>query len=277
MRYLTIMCADWRSLAMMLGQCVLVAFLIVLLFGDIHEKEFPHDAQQSAPIMFLLAISALWFGCNNAAKEIVKERAIYAKERDVNLLALSYLASKVLVLGVISLLQVGMLLTVVKMGTGVECGFSSWMLLCSLSLTGVSLGLLISAASKNTDMAVTIVPLVLIPQIILAGAIAEVDGVAEFLAQLSIVSYWGYGGLIACLPTDSIEFLGYESWSFWGPWFVTNLHAMVCLAAALFVLQYSANRDATYDKAIDHWLRVARSTLAGTSRSISALRRELPK
>ena len=276
-RYLTIMCADWRSLAMMLGQCVLVAVLIVLLFGDIHEQEFPHDAQQSAPIMFLLAISAIWFGCNNAAKEIVKESAIYAKERDVNLLAFSYLASKVLLLGVISLLQVALLLTVVKVGTGVECGFSSFILLSSLSLTGVSMGLLISAASKNTDMAVTIVPLVLIPQIILAGAIAKVDGFAEFLAQLSIVSYWGYGGLIACLPTDSVEFLGYESWSFWGPWLITNLHAMVCLAAALLVLQYSANRDATYGKAIDLWLRVARSTLVGTSRSIPTLRRERPK
>ena len=74
MRYVTILATDWRSLATMFGQCVLVAFLIVLLFGDIHAREFPHDAQQSAPIMFLLAISALWFGCNNSAKEIVFRR-----------------------------------------------------------------------------------------------------------------------------------------------------------------------------------------------------------
>ena len=37
--------------------------------------------------MFLLAVSSFWFGCNNAAKEIVKERTIYTRERDFNLLA----------------------------------------------------------------------------------------------------------------------------------------------------------------------------------------------
>ncbi len=276
MRYLTILCADWRSLAMMLGQCVLVAFLIVLLFGDIHEKEFPHDAQQSARIMFLLAISALWFGCNNSAKEIVKERTIYAKERDVNLLTLSYLASKVLLLGAISLLQVGLLLAIVKIGTGVVGGVGSCLLLFSLALTGVSLGLLISAASKSTDIAVTVVPLVLIPQIILSGAIAEVGGFAKLLAQPFIVTYWGYGGLVACLPSDSVKFLEYQDWSIWGAWFVIILHAVTCLAAALWVLQYSGSRDAVYGKAVEHWLRVARSKLGGTVRSNQTLRRERP-
>lgn len=266
MRYLTILGADWRSLAMMAGQCVLVAVLIVVLFGDIHEREFPHDAQQSARIMFLLAISALWFGCNNAAKEIVKESTIYAKERDVNLLAPSYLASKVLLLGSISLLQVMLLVAVVKMGTGVSCGFSACALLFSLALTGVSLGLLISAASKTTDIAVTVVPLVLIPQIILSGAIAEVGGFAKFIAQLFVVAYWGYGGLIACMPSESVNFLEFENWSFWGAWFVIILQAVIYLAGTLFVLQYSASRDATYGKAIDHWLSVARTKWAGTVR-----------
>ncbi len=264
MRYLTILGADWRSLAMMAGQCVLVAVLIVVLFGDIHEREFPHDAQQSARIMFLLAISALWFGCNNAAKEIVKESTIYAKERDVNLLAPSYLASKVLLLGSISLLQVMLLVAVVKMGTGVSCGFAACVLLFSLALTGVSMGLLISAASKTTDIAVTVVPLVLIPQIILSGAIAEVGGFAKFLAQLFVVTYWGYGGLISCMPTESVNLMKYEDWSFWGAWFVIILQLVTYLAGAMFVLQYSAKRDAAYGKAIDHWLRAARKKLQET-------------
>ena len=261
---------------MMLGQCVLVAFLIVLLFGDIHVQEFPHDAQQSARIMFLLAISALWFGCNNSAKEIVKESTIYSKERDVNLLPISYLASKVLLLGSITLLQVGLLLLIVKMGTGVDCGIDSCVLLFSLAMAGVSLGLLISAASKSTDIAVTIVPLVLIPQIILSGAIADVDGFARLLAQPFVVTYWGYGGLVACLPSESVSFLGYEDWSMWGAWFLIILQAVICLAAALLVLQYSGSRDAVYGRAVEHWLQVARTKLSGTLPSNLPLRRERP-
>ncbi len=276
MRYFTILSADWRSISMMLGQCVLVAFLIVLLFGDIHVQEFPHDAQQSARIMFLLAISALWFGCNNSAKEIVKESTIYSKERDVNLLPISYLASKVLLLGSITLLQVGLLLLIVKMGTGVDCGIDSCVLLFSLAMAGVSLGLLISAASKSTDIAVTIVPLVLIPQIILSGAIADVDGFARLLAQPFVVTYWGYGGLVACLPSESVSFLGYEDWSMWGAWFLIILQAVICLAAALLVLQYSGSRDAVYGRAVEHWLQVARTKLSGTLPSNLPLRRERP-
>ena len=35
--------------------------------------------------LFLVSIIVLWSGCNNAAKEIVKEEAIYGRERAVNL------------------------------------------------------------------------------------------------------------------------------------------------------------------------------------------------
>jgi hypothetical protein len=64
----------------------------------------------------LLAIITLWFGCNNAAKEIVKEEAIYGRERAVNLGIVPYLASKFLVLGVISALQTLLLMIVVYGG-----------------------------------------------------------------------------------------------------------------------------------------------------------------
>ncbi|HEY7313104.1 MAG TPA: ATP-binding cassette domain-containing protein, partial [Gemmataceae bacterium] len=53
-------------------------------------------------LLFVLVMIVLWFGCNNAAKEIVKEEAIYGRERAVNLGIVPYLASKFLVLSVIT-------------------------------------------------------------------------------------------------------------------------------------------------------------------------------
>src|SRR5262249_47603308 len=35
-------------------------------------------------LLYITAITVLWFGCNNASKEIVKEEAIYGRERAVN-------------------------------------------------------------------------------------------------------------------------------------------------------------------------------------------------
>ena len=64
-------------------------------------------------LLFMLVVVVMWFGCNNAAKEIVKEEAIYSRERAVNLGVLPYLASKFLVLSVITTLHALILMALV--------------------------------------------------------------------------------------------------------------------------------------------------------------------
>ena len=60
------------------------------------------DAQK---ILFIIAFAAVMFGCINGAREIVKEAAIYKRERSVNLGLVPYMFSKIAVLGVLCLLQ----------------------------------------------------------------------------------------------------------------------------------------------------------------------------
>ena len=79
-----------RCLAMR-ARASVVAVLLGMLFGDlerryrrIRPRRRLEYAQRSVNLMFLLAVSSFWFGCNNAAKEIVKERTIYTRERDFN-------------------------------------------------------------------------------------------------------------------------------------------------------------------------------------------------
>ena len=249
-RYLQILWADRRALLMMLGQCLLVAFLVVVMFGDVSGEELPQRASKSASIMFLLAISSVWFGCNNAAREIVKEKAIYVRERDVNLQTTAYVVSKFAVLCGISFLQVFLLCLISGWGTSMGLGMAAVAMLCCLAVAGTTGGLLISAISNTSDMAIATVPLVLVPQIVLAGAIAKVDGFAEWLAQGGIVLYWGYGGLISCFPTDQSELLGYADWGYWGPLAVVVLHCVVCLLVTNVVLLASGRRNA----AAENWL-----------------------
>src|SRR5204862_1002015 len=96
-RYLAIWLGDYPSLLAMAGQALLVAILLGVLFGDLGKAadRFEH-ARLSVNLLFLLAVSSFWFGCNNAAKEVVKERTIYTRERAFNLLPGSYNASKLL-------------------------------------------------------------------------------------------------------------------------------------------------------------------------------------
>ena len=69
------------------------------------------NPRNSYMLLFMLVVVVMWFGCNNAAKEIVKEEAIYSRERAVNLGIAPYLASKFLVLSVVTMLHALILLT----------------------------------------------------------------------------------------------------------------------------------------------------------------------
>jgi ABC-type multidrug transport system ATPase subunit len=203
-RYIHIQLADWSALAATAVQCLLVALLLSILYGDLTNDPPDEQAQQSSTLSFLIAVSCLWFGCNNAAKEIVKERIIYTRERAVNLSIVSYFSSKALPLGALSVLQAWWLILFVKVFTGMpgslpaQCLCVAW-----LAAAGTAMGLAISVVAKSEDFAIAAVPIVLIPQIVLGGVVAPVTGLSKFLAQVFVSSYWGYRSMAAALPPKS--------------------------------------------------------------------------
>src|SRR6185503_10559390 len=135
-------------------QAVVVALLLAILFGNLDatpQRDNPQKiehARRSINLMFLLAVSSFWFGCNNAAKEIVKERTIFSRERDFNLRIGSYYASKLLLLCCMSWLQTLMLFLIVRQRCALPGpSLSELGVLLGLALDGVALGLTISAAA----------------------------------------------------------------------------------------------------------------------------------
>lgn len=59
----------------------------------------------SSTILFIMAFAAIMFGCVNSIREFVKEAPIYQRERAVNLGILPYMFSKMIVLGLLCMLQ----------------------------------------------------------------------------------------------------------------------------------------------------------------------------
>jgi hypothetical protein len=192
-------------------------------------------------LLFVLVLAVLWFGCNNAAKEIVKEDAIYSRERSVNLHITPYLASKFLVLGVISAIQVFLLMAVMygvlfalNSGLGWDAPAREYLLdfpaqygvLLLLAMTGVALGLLLSACVANPDRASTLLPYVLIPQMILAGGIIPIrDGPLYWLASTACPAYWGFRGIRANATTLPPDFPGHMDYAD-NPWIAVTLLAV---------------------------------------------------
>jgi ABC-type multidrug transport system ATPase subunit len=162
-------------------------------------------------VLFILVMIVIWFGCNNAAKEIVKEEAVYSRERAVNLGIVPYLASKFLVLSFLTAMH-SLLLMGVLFGT-MHAAHALWPedfsvpfgghlvsypvmfgVLVLLSTTGVALGLLLSACVSTPDRASTLLPYVLIPQMIFGGGFLAVrDGsLMYYVAGVLSPVYWAY-------------------------------------------------------------------------------------
>ena len=85
-RCLNIKIKDRWNTAILMAQAPIIAGLVVLVFSNILGKqvtdlqEYTDYAAKLAITIFLLALSALWFGCSNSVREIVGEWAIYRRE-----------------------------------------------------------------------------------------------------------------------------------------------------------------------------------------------------
>jgi len=239
-RYVSIWQGDRHALLAMLGQCLLVALLLGLVFGPLENLKNPAEhAQRTVNLLFLMAVSCFWFGCNTAAKELVKERVIFLRERDSNLRVGCYLASKFLVLSVIGLAQASLLFAIDR----VWCGppgpaISQWLTLALLATIGTAIGLLISAFARSEEVATALVPIVVISQIILAGVVAPLRGVAEVVAKSLIAVYWGLEELKCWLPEVDRSFLGLED-----------------VSRSLFILVMAVHLTASYEMALIVLLR----------------------
>lgn len=179
-RYVDILLRDRRNVAILLLQAPVVAVFIAVAMDKV------------AMILFMLTLAAIWFGTSNAAKEIVKELPIYRRERMFNLGVVPYVFSKVLVLSAIALAQSVLLVGVMALLRRPEGSLallvgSVWL----TAVTGLLLGLLVSTLVGTTDKAVSAVPLLLIPQVLFAGAITSLTGRTGAVSTI-MPSRWSY-------------------------------------------------------------------------------------
>ena len=172
-RYFEIKVKDKRNTLLLMAQAPVVALLLAIIVGD---------SVNNSQTLFIAAIVSIWFGANNAVREIVSETAIYARERLVNLKIPSYVFSKFSVLSVIAFIQC-LLFVGILVGMGRLRGedFIALVLVLYLtSLAGIATGLLFSAFVNSTEKAMSVLPLILIPQLLLSGYLKPINDVYVF-------------------------------------------------------------------------------------------------
>jgi ABC-type multidrug transport system ATPase subunit len=192
-RYFHIKISDRTNTLILLLQAPIIAGLLGLIFDELELS-----------VLFFMTVSAIWFGTNNAAKEIVGELAIYRRERMFNLRILPYALSKILVLSFFAFLQVVLFVGIVYFTVGNDAVWVSsyWSyvgVMFLLAFSATLMGLLVSAVVSNTEKVMTIIPIVLIPQIILSGVITKIP-------EKSLVEGVSYG-MLSRWGTESFAYV----------------------------------------------------------------------
>ncbi|HEY9770747.1 MAG TPA: ATP-binding cassette domain-containing protein [Coleofasciculaceae cyanobacterium] len=167
------------------------------------------QASLALRLLFIFSSIAIWIGLSNAIREIVKESAIYFRERLLNLGLLPYLTSKLIVRGSLALAQTFLITIVVLLVfQAPESELISWPLGFAITtfltlLASTSLSLMLSAFVKTENEGNGILPLVMIPQIIFSGVLFTLSGWSSKLSWL-MLSRWSIGAYGSLADVNSM-------------------------------------------------------------------------
>ena len=170
---------DRGLLAAMVAQPIFLGLLVALA---------QYDASEPFSILFFAVVIATWLGLNNAARDLVRERRHYLRDRLAGLEPIAYLGAKAAVHAAFGAAQLLLLLVTLsigcwvvhgRQGPGVLAGVSPARLSSVLMLSylgGVGLGLLASTLAGSEEAAVAALPLLIMPQLLIAAVAAGVQG-----------------------------------------------------------------------------------------------------
>lgn len=197
-RYLKLVINDRQRLLLLLIQAPVLALLISLVADGEQFKQY----EMTKSLLFALSCSSFWVGMLNAIQEVCKEENILKREYMTGLSLNAYILSKILVLSILCLIQSVLIISIFTVLIGIpEVGLISSPfveMLVTTILTAIAssaMGLFVSSLFDNADRAMTMAPILLMPQILFSGLIFKLEGPTEMISWLAICRWCmeGYG------------------------------------------------------------------------------------
>ena len=202
-RYFSVLLRDKLTLFILLAQAPIIALMTFLVTGSEQPRDF---------VYFVLALVSMWFGTSVSAREIIRERPVYKRERMVNLGLIPYLASKLSVIGIIVAVQCLMLFVPLKLldvaglmtMPGELFGMPQLWAMMLTAAVGVGLGLFVSGLVRTSEMATSLVPLILIPQLLFSGLAGVPEGVSR-VVSMTMPAAWSFDTMKRFSTLDTLE------------------------------------------------------------------------
>lgn len=167
----------------MLLEGPVLALLIALTLRASSSPEFSFKtALHIPPYLFLSSVVAMFFGLTGAASEILKDKPLLRRESNYRVFVSGYIIAKAFVLTMLASIQSALFLMVGNSILQVQNMFISyWFVMILASFVGVSISLLVSVYAKTERASLNMVPLLLIPQVLLAGAMIPFQEMNQFI------------------------------------------------------------------------------------------------
>ncbi len=176
-RNLTRKIADRQYMTINLLEAPLLAFILGYISKFSQNGIYSFSENKNYPVfLFMAVIVSLFIGLTVSAEEIFRDRKILEREKFLDLSRLSYLLSKINFLFALSAIQSLSFILVANNILEVKgMLFQHWIILFSIACFGNMLGLNISAGMRSAVSIYILIPLILVPQLILGGAMIRFD------------------------------------------------------------------------------------------------------
>jgi len=196
-RYAACTAGDPLTVLLLVAQAPFIGWLCTFVWAD--------AGRETDSLYFVMALSSVWFGCINACREVVRERAIVERERFFGLSLPAYVGSKFAVLAGIGLVQVVLMQAAIEWAMALKGPFlvqTATMFGCTLA--GMGLGLFISALSKSQERAVGAIPLLILPQILFSEVTLpeRYHGDTMSLLENFMPAHWGFQAIRELAAAD---------------------------------------------------------------------------
>ena len=181
---------DWKVLPM----SAIIAGLLAMVIRNMFFRTMEGTLMSS----FALACVAIWNGCFNSIQVICREREVIKREHRAGLHISSYITAHLLYQAMLCLLQTAITMYVfllVGIRFPAEGLFTPWMIVdigitvFLLTFASDALSLWVSSLARNTTTAMTIMPFILIFQLVFSGGMLSLPSWSKPLTNLTISHY----------------------------------------------------------------------------------------
>jgi ABC-type multidrug transport system ATPase subunit/ABC-type multidrug transport system permease subunit len=192
----------------------LLLSFIIRYIPDPESKVYLFSENENIPIfIFMSLIVALFLGLTISAEEIFRDRKMLKRERFLNLSRSSYLLAKISILVIISALQAFLFLIIANPVLGIEgMMMRYWIAFFTTAFCANMIGLNISASFNSAITIYIVIPLLIIPMMVLSGAMFPFDKLNRKIGSVEKVpviaelqpTRWTYEALMVTQFKDNL-------------------------------------------------------------------------